>query len=98
MFNFIVYELDPDVVVTEELYLTLRPWMKGHPNYALFIDTDSTICTNCGSSNLSWGGFYYTPAGKYKAFRCNSCGAVGRSRFSDLTKEAKRKLLLSIAS
>ena len=87
-----------DVTVTEELYLKLRPWMRSHPNYALFIDTDDTICTNCGNTDLSWGGFYYTPAGKYKAFRCNSCGAVGRSRFSDLTKDERKKLLLSIAS
>jgi len=87
-----------DVVVTEELYLDIRPWMKSHPNIALYIDTDETICTNCGNEFLSWGGFYYTPAGKYKAFRCNSCGAIGRSRVSSLTKEERASLLLSIAS
>jgi DNA polymerase III epsilon subunit-like protein len=87
-----------DVTVTEELYLSLRPWMKSHPNVALYIDTEETICTNCGNEDLDWAGFYYTPAGKYKAFRCGGCGAVGRSRTSNLTKEERAKLLLSIAS
>jgi hypothetical protein len=87
-----------DVLVTEELYLKLRPWMKGHPNVALYINTDETLCTNCGNENLSWGGYYYTPAGKYKSFRCNNCGAIGRSRVSDLDKETRAKLLLSIAA
>ena len=87
-----------DIVVTEELYVKIRPWMKGHPNLALYMDTEGTVCTNCGNDNLEWGGYYYTPAGKYKSFRCNSCGAIGRSRLSDLDKEARAKLLLSIAS
>jgi DNA polymerase elongation subunit (family B) len=87
-----------DITVTEELYVKLRPWMKGHPNLALYMDTDGTVCTNCGNDNLEWGGYYMTPAGKYKSFRCNTCGAIGRSRFSDLDKEARAKLLLSIAS
>jgi hypothetical protein len=87
-----------DVVVTEELYLTLRPWMKGHPNVALYINTDETLCTNCGNEELSWGGYYYTPAGKYKSFRCDKCGAIGRSRISDLDKETRARLLLSVAA
>jgi hypothetical protein len=87
-----------DVLVNEELYLKLRPWMKGHPNIGLYIDTDETVCTNCGNDELTWGGHYFTPAGKYKAFRCDSCGAIGRSRTSDLDKETRARLLLSIAS
>jgi hypothetical protein len=87
-----------DVIILEELYLKLRPWIKSHPNVALYIDTLGTVCTNCGSEELSWGGYYYTPAGKYRAFRCSECGAIGRSRTSDLTKEARAQLLLSIAA
>ena len=87
-----------DVVVTEELYLKLRPWMKSHPNVALYIDTEETLCTNCGNENLTWGGKYYTPAGRFKAFRCDKCGAIGRSRLSDLDKETRARLALSVAS
>jgi DNA-binding CsgD family transcriptional regulator len=88
---------ETDVLILEELYLKIRPWIKGHPNVGLYIDTDKTVCTNCGNSNLEWSGFYYTPAGKYEAFRCNTCGAVGRSRKSDLTKEEKARLIQSVA-
>jgi hypothetical protein len=86
-----------DVVILEELYLKIRPWMKGHPNVGLYINTDEEVCTNCGNENLTWGGHYFTPAGKFRSFRCE-CGAIGRSRFSDLDKETKARLLLSIAA
>ena len=88
---------DNDVRILEELYLELRPWIKSHPNVALFIDTKKTVCTNCGSSNLDWKGKYFTPAGRFKAFRCQ-CGAIGRSRISDLTPEQRKLLNLSVAS
>jgi hypothetical protein len=87
-----------DVAILEELYLKIRPWMKGHPNIGLYIDTDEAVCTNCGNEDLSWGGNYYTPAGRYRSFRCESCGAIGRSRTSDLDKETRARLLLSVAA
>jgi hypothetical protein len=83
-----------DVVALEELYIKIRGWIKSHPNLALYMDTDGKVCTNCGAENLEWGGYYMTPAGKYRAFRCNGCTAIGRSRLSDLDKEARAKLLL----
>ena len=87
-----------DVAILEELYLKIRPWLKGHPNLGLYIDTEETLCTNCGNENLTWGGYYFTPAGKYKSFRCDQCGAIGRSRISDLDKETRARLLLSVAA
>jgi hypothetical protein len=87
---------DNDVLILEEQYLAVRPWIKGHPNLALFVDTDQEICTNCGCTELEWKGRYFTPAGRYKAFRCTSCGAIGRSRYSDLSKEDRDKIHLSI--
>jgi DNA polymerase elongation subunit (family B) len=88
-----------DVRILEELYLQIRPWIKGHPNVAMFIDTDKEMCTNCGSAELAWKGKYFTPAGRYKAFRCLNpqCGAIGRSRYSDLTKEDRQRLHISVA-
>ena len=32
-----------DVTILEELYLRIRPWMKGNPNLGLYIDTDETL-------------------------------------------------------
>jgi hypothetical protein len=87
-----------DVVILEELYLKIRPWIRAHPNLGLYIDTDKEVCTNCGNDSLNWAGYYYTPAGRYRSFRCDSCKAIGRSRVSDLDKETRAKLLLSIAA
>lgn len=87
-----------DVLILEELYLTLRSWVKNHPALGLYVDTGKEVCSNCGNTNLDWNGNYYTPAGRFKAFRCGSCGAVGRSRYSDLTKEEKERLLVGVAT
>lgn len=56
-----------------------------------------TVCSNCGSDDIEWKGYYYTPAGRFKSFRCSNCGGIGRSRFSDLTKEEKLNLTISVA-
>jgi len=85
-----------DVVVLEELYTKLRPWIKSHPNMGLYIDTDKTVCPNCGSDNLNWQGYYYTNSGKYRAFRCE-CGAVGRSRHSDVSESKSKTLVVPTA-
>lgn len=86
---------DNDVRILEELYVQIRPWIKGHPNIGLYIDTTGSACTNCGNTNLDWGGKYYTPAGRYLAFRCRNCGAVGRSRNTDISTEERKKVCLS---
>lgn len=68
-----------DVAILEEVYLTLRPWIKSHPNLSLYMEPDKHICTNCGSEAVvPIGDFWYTPAGKFKAIRCANCGAIGR--------------------
>ena len=81
---------DLDVFILEELYVQIRPWIKGHPNMGLYLDgINVEKCGTCGSTDLDWRGKYYTPAGRYRAFRCRSCSATGRSRISDLTKEER---------
>lgn len=91
-----------DVLALEELYITLRPWIRSHPNVNLFMDIledDQEIrCTHCGGDDLRWDGRYYTPAGRYNAFRCNACGAIGRSRYSDLTLEERKTLGIATAN
>lgn len=85
-----------DVVVLEEVYLRLRPWIKGHINLGLYSDGTKSICPNCGSTHLEEdGGYFYTPVGRYKTLRCE-CGAISRARTSDLTKEVKSKIVVSI--
>lgn len=69
-----------DIHLEEEVYLLLRPWIKGHPNISLFnVENDLPGCPMCGSNELDWSGKYMTGVGLYKGFRCQSCGAIGRS-------------------
>jgi len=86
-----------DIVATEDLYMKLRPWLKASPNMGIYVETVKTVCPNCGSNDLEWKGHYYTQAGRFNSFRCNSCTAIGRSRYADLTKEDRKELVRSIA-
>lgn len=86
-----------DVALLEEVYLWLRPWIKGHPNIGLYMNTTDPVCTHCGSDNISWEDAYYTPAGKFSVFRCNGCGALGRCKTTALSKQKRDKLTRSLA-
>lgn len=68
-----------DVQIMEELYLIIRPWIPSHSNLGIYADVDKDCCPNCQSTELKWSGQYATPLGLYVAFRCLSCGAIGRS-------------------
>lgn len=71
-----------DVVVLEELYLLLRPFMRGHPNVVRH-DEEGVFCPKCGSDNIQWRGYYYTKAGLcYHRFQCLDCGGWGKTRLS----------------
>ena len=85
-----------DVKLLEDLYLTLRPWIKPHPNLNLFVDLTEPLCPTCGSKDLVWGDTYYTYANSYEAFGCNHCGSQGRSRKTNLKKKKKKNLVLSL--
>lgn len=86
-----------DVEILEEVYMKLRPWIRSHPNLGLYVETDGAICPNCGSEDIEWTDkFYYTQAGKYATFRCK-CGSFGRSRFTALSKSARKSLVVGLA-
>lgn len=85
-----------DVETLEEVYLKIRPWVRGHPNLGLYIDSTEPVCSNCGSSSVEkTDKFYYTPAGKFALYRC-TCGAYIRVRQSAVSKEVKENLLVSL--
>jgi len=69
-----------DVRLLEDVYITLLPYIKPHPNVSLFIAEDVHACPSCGSKDLKWEGTYATYANTYEAFRCGGCGSIGRSR------------------
>lgn len=73
-----------DVLLTEELYLKLRPWMASHPNLGIF--NGKLSCTKCGSTKIQSRGFTITRTKKYKRAQCQSCG--GWLRYTLAEKES----------
>lgn len=87
-----------DVVLLEEVYLYLRPWIKSHPNVGVLMDAQELCCPNCGSFNIEMTGTYYTtPANQYRAVRCGDCGAPNRLPQSIIGSEDRKRLIRSIA-
>jgi DNA-directed RNA polymerase subunit RPC12/RpoP len=82
-----------DTDILEDLYLKLRPWIRNHPNMNLWSEENVSVCPNCGSKELNWNGKYYTYTGSYKAFRCSDCGATGRSRQLEESKEKRKSIV-----
>lgn len=89
-----------DVILLEEVYLKLRPWIKSHPNLGLFIESDNPVCPYCGSENLhADGNYYYTMTGKYPTYVCNEtkCQGISRGRTTAVDKEKRKSLVVSLA-
>ena len=72
-----------DVILLEKLYVELLPWIKNHPNVALFEDGTTMRCRTCASTNLHRRGFQFTNASKFQRFRCMDCGSWMRGRLNE---------------
>ncbi|MBC8321123.1 MAG: RNase H superfamily protein [Bacteroidetes bacterium] len=80
---------DRDVDLLEDAYMEIRPWIRSHPNLALFVHTDSNekyapyICPVCAEEiikeEIEWDYSHTTTISKFKAFR-HSCGAYIHTR------------------
>lgn len=84
----------PDVLSMEQVYLNLRPWVRGHSNLAVYTDSTKQACPVCLSEDLKQDGHSYTNVGKYPRYQCNSCGAWSRGR-KTVNSLDKRKALLT---
>jgi len=86
-----------DTILLEKIYLKLRPWIRNHPNIGLYIDSNETVCPNCGSENITWltDKFHYTGVSKFPLFVCK-CGAYGRGRTSVINKSTNPELSMSL--
>lgn len=85
----------PDVLSTEEVYLKLRPWVRGHTNIAVYTDSEEIACPVCGSHNVKQDGYTYTNVSKYLRYQCGGCGAWSRGRKTVNTLEKRKALLAS---
>lgn len=74
-----------DVVLLEELYEMVLPWIPAHPHRSLY--GGSSGCPTCGFEALEDAGFTYTKVSKFAQYRCPSCGSFFRDsrRLSGVT-------------
>lgn len=63
-----------DVVLTEQLYDKLKPWIPNHPNVLLY-DENPEIkgCPTCGSGRIHRRGERQLATGVYNRYQCNDC-------------------------
>jgi DNA polymerase elongation subunit (family B) len=75
---------EQDVIVLEELYLAMRPYIDNHPNVVRETEEGKVHCPKCGSTNIQFRGYYYTKMGLcYRRFVCLDCGGWGRMRYAE---------------
>lgn len=76
-----------DVVITEQLYDKLLPWIPGHPNVLLYEDDRVGIaCPRCASTSYQKRGFKVASTRVYQQYQCNGCSGWFRDvRSSDGT-------------
>jgi len=84
-----------DVMLEEEAYVFLRPYIKNHPNMGIYQESLEPTCPTCGSVDIDECGHYTTPVNRYLAFRCKDCGAICRSRKTDVPLKCKSGILRS---
>lgn len=85
-----------DVVILENAYMKLRPFMLGHPNMDIYEDCDCPKCTICGGNNVHMveNRYFYTQAVKYNLYKCDDCGGFSRSKKGE--KFTNKKLISPI--
>ena len=83
-----------DVRLLPKLYKALLPWIRNHPNHALFFETDRPVCPNCGSHHMTKQGFKKTKTQIYQQYKCGSCGTWSRDRYT-LVPQEKRSTILT---
>lgn len=86
-----------DVVLLENLYARLKPWIVNHPNQALWNAEALEQCPNCGSKHLQKRGLAYAKTQAYQRYACMDCGAWSRSRTTALPKEKRAAMLVGVA-
>jgi hypothetical protein len=69
-----------DVLLLEQLYLRLRPWINDHPNLTVH---SGAMCPKCNSNNVQMRGIAVTLTRRYQRFQCRDCGGWGRMVKSD---------------
>ena len=83
-----------DVTLLEKVYDRTLPWLKKHPNMALFVDSKKMVCPNCGGHQLQARGTAQTTVSIYQRYQCRGCGKWSRGRQNIMAKERKPSVLV----
>lgn len=70
-----------DIVLLEQVYLKLAPYVPARVNARLF--TKRPGCPSCGSEAVQARGFSYTVSHEYQRYQCTECGSWFRDRQSE---------------
>ena len=62
-----------DVLVLEEVFLKMRPWVKDEPALQLFDPKAEGACPSCGSFHLQSRGYQVSKTRRYKRYQCMDC-------------------------
>ena len=69
-----------DVVILEQLYLKLRPWMSRHPNLATIAEVEKA-CPKCGSTEgMKPRGWSASSVSRRRVYQCVSCSGYSSGR------------------
>lgn len=78
-----------DVIIEEQVYERLIPWINNHPNHGLYAN-GKEVCPNCASTVFTRRGYAFAQETKYQRFQCSDCGHWFRGKKPvDLQKKAK---------
>lgn len=66
-----------DVIVTEDLYKELQPWLFNVPHFGMWT-TNGDCCPYCGSVSLTDAGESHTKVQTYPLYRCDDCTGWSR--------------------
>lgn len=87
-----------DIVTLEEVYLKMRPYIKGHPNMATLSNSKEHRCSSCNSTNIHEDGYSISNVSKFRRYKCEDCHSYSRGRTNLLESDAKDALLTSITN
>lgn len=87
-----------DIKVLEDLYRKMLPFMRFHPNVAVYGDVDEPACPKCGGHHIQYRGYAHTNVGRYHRFQCNDCGGWGRTRYNVRDKDDMEKIMGNVVN
>lgn len=74
-----------DVVLLEQVYKKMLPFMTNHPNIAL-LRGELIACPNCGSKKINKRGFSYTRTTTVQKYQCMACHSWASSGMKEGTQ------------